>query len=256
MKTVIFSFDDGRLDTYEYAYKAMKKYDIPGCVFIASGFVLDNSICKDLDIKCEYSLTPDKIIELYNHGWEIGCHGRYHSNRLQDLADNIKDLEELGVETKNIGFASPFSEITFDNNPFFKHIKKGTLLYVRSGIQTRREGILYIAFSLFNSVFHLNKIYCKLNRKCIIHSPSDFYLSVGISKNNTVHEIISLVNDEMQDGDTVILNFHSILPKKHKEFGVDRWSFDLVKFEKLLAELKTDEDITFMTIKGYTIKGI
>lgn len=255
MKTIVLSFDDGRFDTYEYAFKAMKEYEIPGSVYVTTGFVFDNTTNENLNIKSKHSLTPNNIIELYKSGWEVGCHGRNHTNQRKDLLDNIRDLEKIGINTKKIGFASPFSEITMSNNPFLKELKNGILLYVRSGIQTRRENIIYVVLSLVNSLVHSDKIYCRLNRKCVIHSPNNYYLSVGIKKNDTIHEIMALIENEVKDDDALVLNFHSILPYDHEEYGVDKWTFELDKFKKLLY-LLYDKNINFMTLKDYTTKSV
>ena len=249
-KYVVFSFDDGRLDTYTRAYPILKKYGMPFTLNVCTDFVehQENYNCfKSADNK---SVKPEHLLEMQKNGVEIACHGHLHLNTKEDVLNNIASLEKMGVNVSNIGFASPNSEITEDNaSDVLDLVKDGVLSYVRSGIQVRREGLIYSALSLAERKIHSFSLFYRLNRRCIIkNTKQKVLLSIGIHKATTVKQLLKFI-DKMKDGEAVILMFHSILDKNDVGYGCDNWYFDLECFDKLCRSLSDNADVTVCTTK-------
>lgn len=89
-KPIIFTFDDGYRDNYEYAFPIMEEFGFRGTVFIATQFLDDGNP--------EY-MTWDMVKEMSVAGWSIEPHTKRHF----DLRDKPRDFlifEILGsVET-------------------------------------------------------------------------------------------------------------------------------------------------------------
>lgn len=91
------------------------------------------------------AMTAEQVKECYFNNVEIACHGSNHINTKADLLRNVEELEDMGIDVKNIGFASPHSTLTLNNrneNGIWSLVEEGVIKYVRSGIQIRREGII------------------------------------------------------------------------------------------------------------------
>lgn len=242
MKKVVFSFDDSRSDFYTRAYPVLLNYNFPSTLNVITGFVNgDKSICFPTSSR---AISREELLICYQYGLvEIACHGSKHINTRSDIEKNIEELNSIGVDTKNIGFASPNSVLTLDNknkNGIWGLVENGTLKYVRTGIQIRREGLFYIIGSIISRFLHIPSIFCLLNKRNII--PFDnknikLLPSVSIYSYTTVKEIDCLI-DRMPDNSTVILMFHSILNNTDIEYGKDKYYWDIEKFKSLCEHLK------------------
>ena len=78
-KPVIFTFDDGYLDTYELAFPLMKEFGMKGVVFVLG----DRSIkTNEWDCSLGLAATPlmegHHIVEMHAAGFEIGSHSMSH----------------------------------------------------------------------------------------------------------------------------------------------------------------------------------
>jgi len=80
-KPIILTFDDGYSDFYQNAWPIMKKYEMPGVVFVIANYHSNDY------------LTDNQIIELSNSGIEIGSHTLTHPDL--SLADNGKIFTEV-----------------------------------------------------------------------------------------------------------------------------------------------------------------
>ena len=255
MKKVIFSFDDARWDTYDRAFHILKKYNFSFTVNVVTDFVLHQEKYKNFPSANNKSMTVEQIKDLQNQGVEIACHGHTHKNTKNDILDNINFLKKMDIDVENIGFASPNSEITESNSEDVKSlINDGKLLYIRSGIQVCREGVMYSFFTFLERMFRSSFLFYKLNKKNIICNLDDILMSVSITKRTTVNQIIYLIN-MMDDDETVILMFHSVLYKNDKGYGVDNWFYDGEKFEELCMKLSNDKNICVCTTRELIAAG-
>ncbi len=249
-KYVVFSFDDGRLDTYTGAYPVLKRYNMPFTFNVCTDFVQNQSRYDCFRSADNKSVDATHLVEMQQNGVEIACHGHLHLNTREDVQDNIAALRDMGVDVNAIGFASPNSEITENNaEDVFQMIRDGELSYIRSGIQVRREGLLYSALSVLERKTHSPLLFYLLNKRCIVKDRTRrFLLSVGIHKGVTNKQILNLIS-KMKDGEGVILMFHSVLDKHDIGFGRDNWFFDLERFDRLCRELSEKSDIAVCTTK-------
>ena len=164
----------------------------------------------------------------------------------------------MGVNTADIGFASPNSWLTEDNmdrSGIAELRRNGTLSYLRSGIVLRREKPIYIAFSILEKLTHSKELFYRLNKKCII-SGDKFGLilpSVAIKSYTTENQVKYYIN-KMKDGDALILMFHSILNENKVADRKDYWYWQSTKFKNLCEWIKgnkyTDVILTKELIKS------
>ncbi len=119
-RAVVVTFDDGYKDNLINAAPVLKKYDLPACFFLSSGFIgADRPFPHDLKRLGRHvpALTWDDVRELARLGFEIGSHTVNHARLSScdpvslehELRDSRKRLE---VETGR--------EVTFFSFPFGK----------------------------------------------------------------------------------------------------------------------------------------
>ncbi len=248
MKNIVFSFDDARRDTFDTAYRILKKYGFSFTVNVVSDFVNEPKKYTCFKSGNNESMTSEQLLECQQNGVEIACHGHTHLNDVQDVLDNISAMKDMGLDAdKIVGFASPNSMITKDNTfGVDRLVQDGVLKYVRSGIQIRREGVIYTGLSLVEHITHSKVLFRLLNRKNIIEKNDWLLPSVAISRYTTVSQILHLI-DKLEDHQSVILMFHSVLEKDRTGYGKDDWYFDAESFEKLCAGLKERDDVCVCT---------
>lgn len=252
MKKVILSFDDSREDFYTRVFPLLKKYNIPATLNVISGFV--NGTAKmNMPSADGKAMTSGQVVECQQSGLvEIACHGATHDNTKEGVLRNIEDMKAWGVNVEGIGFASPTSILTKSNiheTGIDDLVEQGTLSYVRSGIRTRREGLVYSGFTLIDSKIHSGCLFYRLNKRCIIGSPLPSILpSVAVNCYHTLPQIIKLIG-KVNNGEAVILNFHSVLRKTDAGYGKDKFYWEEDKFEKLLKELSSDVLVKVCTNK-------
>ena len=257
MKTIILSFDDARSDFYSRALPIMRRYNIPSTLNVVTNFL--NDVEGHSHVSCsKYSigLTTTELLECYKSGLvEIACHGANHINTKEDVEQNITDLRKIGIQEPIFGFASPHSELTEQNKNekgIWKLKEAGKLLYIRSGIQIRREGYIYAALSLLDSFIHSNKLFWRLNRGNIIKqrdlSQIHILPSVTIFSYTRLHQLKYMI-ERAYDSSIIILMFHSILHKSDKGYGQDKFSFDADTFDALCNNLSSRNDIHMCSTK-------
>jgi peptidoglycan/xylan/chitin deacetylase (PgdA/CDA1 family) len=232
MKYVVFSFDDSREDTYTVAYGIMRKYGIKATVNVITEFV--NS--------------PEQF-----GGFEIACHGDSHKNTDKDVLLNIEKLKGMGVAIAGIGFASPNSYITEGNindTGIDKLLSQGIISYIRTGMQIRREGIIYGLVSVLERFTHSKEMFYKLNKKNIISDVGKIMLlpSVAIKDYTTVTQIKYLLS-RLKENESAILMFHSILNFEDMGYGKDHYYWDSGKFDALCSWLVNDSSFKVITTR-------
>lgn len=252
MKKIVLSFDDSREDFYTRVFPLLKKYNIPATLNVISGFV--NGTAKmNMPSADGKAMTSSQVIECQQSGLvEIACHGATHDNTKEGVLRNIEDMKAWGANVEGIGFASPTSILTKDNihmTGIDALVELGTLSYVRSGIRTRREGLAYSAFTFLDSKIHNKGLFYRLNKRCIIGTQLPSILpSVAVNCYHTLSQVKNLIA-KMQEGEVVILNFHSVLQKKDAGFGKDKFFWEEGKFEELLKELSSKKSVKVCTTK-------
>ena len=248
MKKIIFSFDDGRKDTFDVAFQIIKEFGLTATINVATDFVEHPD-----DYRCFSSangepMSVDELKEAKQYGIEIACHGHKHTNSVDDLIENIDHLRKWGLISKKTGFASPFSKITKSNLMGIDSLlSDGTIAYIRSGRQVRREGFLYSCFYFLMNITKSKRLFYILNKRSLI-SPNDFAFYYGISiTNKTTLKQIKYIITKMPDEYAAIFIFHSILRKSSASYGVDKWYWDACEFRNLCSFVKEKENIKCIT---------
>ncbi len=246
MKKIVLSFDDSREDFYTRVFPLLRKYNIPATLNVISGFV--NGTAKmNMPSADSKAMTSAQVVECQQSGLvEIACHGATHDNTKEGVLRNIEDMKTWGVSVEGIGFASPTSILTKANiheTGIDTLVEQGILSYVRSGIRTRREGLMYSAFTLLDSKVHSGCIYYRLNKRCIIGATFPTILpSVAVNSYHTLSQVTNLIR-KMKDGESVILNFHSVLRKDDIGYNKDKFYWDEKKFVELIERFVADNNV-------------
>jgi len=253
-KYVIFSFDDGRVDTYKNAFLILEKFGMKGTINVVTDFVLHPENYECFKSCLNHPMSVENIHECQNAKWEIACHGSTHKNTVEDIKKNIAELATLGINIQNIGFASPHSELDLNNIKEIQElVSEKVLLYIRSGIQVRKEGVFYAFKTILNQMLHNKKLFHNLNKRCIMDintKQQDLLWGIGITSYTTVEEIVYLIR-QLEDGQAVILMFHSVLEKGELGYGIDKWYWDKDKLFELCKELQVMSDIHVCTTKEW-----
>ena len=83
--TIIFTFDDGWSDTYEYAFPIMEGAGFKGTVWVMRDFVLG---------ELEDFMSISELNALYNTGWDLSNHTTCHWDHGDDTSpENLALLE-------------------------------------------------------------------------------------------------------------------------------------------------------------------
>ncbi len=257
MKCICLSFDDARSDTYDIAYPVMKKYGFKATVNVITGYIENPELYNFT--AAPKAMTKEQLLEWQASGCEVACHGKTHHNTLKDVCDCIEDLRSMGINVSNIGFASPNSELSFNNlqeSGIDTLVKRGTISYIRSGIIVRREGLLYMIGAVIEKITHSKRLFWRLNRRNII-GPKEvptIIPAVAVKDYTQVKQILYLI-DHMADESTCVLMFHSIIPKSLLDNGHEYYCWSKEQFEELCKEISGSKDIIVTTTYEFVAGG-
>lgn len=253
MKTIVFSFDDGRLDTFSTAIPIIKYYQLSATINITTDYIDHPENYKDGSFKNRTPMSKAEVLALAEYGYEIAGHGHQHKNTVDDINQGIAVLKQWGIDMNGCGFASPYSFLKEDQ---WEELRKNGLdpdvAYIRSGIQVRREGFLYSAMYYIMEMTGAKWLYYQLNKHLIIRKANSkgFYYGVTITGKTTPDQILYLI-DHMKNGSGVILIFHSILTHEDDGYSKDRWGWNQEKFKALCAKLKSNNSVVVRTTKEF-----
>ncbi len=79
-KSVIFTFDDGYRDNYEYAFPIMQEFGFTGTLFLVTEF---------MDEGREEYLTWDMALEMHEAGWDLEPHTKTHASLTEHNHDYV-----------------------------------------------------------------------------------------------------------------------------------------------------------------------
>lgn len=236
---VSLSFDDGRIDTFENAYRIMKKYDLNGTIHVVSGYI-DGTYTNHL-ASSHNPCTIEQLQEMKANGFEISLHGDQHKTEMNDLSLCIKKMKEWKLLDKHFGFSVPYSNENALFNPEFQdYLKNSELQYVRVGKNMDKTGIMaklkYILYRLTNS----SLFYCwynKLNINNIEKYNKMRINSVTVRREDSVKMITDLINKNNSKDAWLVLMLHGILPKEDELYSESEWAWDINKFTQLCEQL-------------------
>ena len=250
MKKIVLSFDDGRWDTFYNVLPILREYKIRATVNIISKFILHPEKFKLDNCKGVGAMTIEQLKQCVDYGIEVGCHGAWHDNTINGIVANIKDFMEMGIPTKDIGFASPHSVINKDNNErLVQLIKNGTIMYIRSGIQIRERGFIYSFLTFVESITHSKRLFYYLNKDSIIKVADKTLIPSVSIKRYTTNKQIEYFIKKMDDDTSVVFTLHSILKPCDEGRSGGHWYWDISKFEKLCSFLNSYDQCKVVTVK-------
>lgn len=242
-KNVVLTFDDGRKDQYTNAVRIMNKYHLKGTIFITTGFVegrLDNGYFPSSGGE---SMSIDDIRQCITQGHEIGSHSDMHINVSEDIKKSLTKLREWTIDilppNYKFGFASPSSDL-YDKNISTISDIISELAYVRTSVQIRRNGIIYILLFLINKILKSNHLFWKLNSRYIQTNLDGLVQSVPVRSDTPIHNIKYLLETFPEDS-TCVLLFHGVLSQEEKSKMKDCWYYPSDKFEDICALLKNEK---------------
>lgn len=104
---VSLNFDDGYLSSYSQAFPSLEKWGMKGVFYIITGAVSHG---------ISLYMNSDMILELSEHGHEIGAHSRSHPHLPEipraearlEIQGAKSELQDLGIDVST--FAYPFGE--------------------------------------------------------------------------------------------------------------------------------------------------
>jgi hypothetical protein len=252
-KYIMLSFDDGRKDNYEIVFPMLRKYGFTASFHIVTGFVDGTATAKF------NTMSIDNVKEMAKEGHDISSHGDRHKNTEEDLRTSLQKLQAWGIDKTPLLFSSPYSEIYEGNiEDYLDMLKNNRIEYVRSGVQIRRKGLLYMVLEFVQLWTKSKRLYYYLNKPNIMKLVEGNNTGIGgiwviksscVKRQNKVGQLLYLIK-KLQTNDVVCFLFHSVLPKK--TIGKDGYTFSVEKFELFLKCLKDDEDITVLNISEYT----
>ena len=248
MKYIVFSFDDGRKDTYTEALPILKKYGLTATVNIVPDYILHAERYPQF---LTQAMTVDMILQMQREGYEIACHGYSHQNTAQDVLKNIDSFAQWGLDTAELGFASPYSELTQPlGSEFAELLAQKKLAYIRSGTQIRREGAVYAAAAIANDRLHAKRLFYSLNKDkpANVKEKRTFYQGVGINCHTSVGEIAYML-EKMPDEHVLILIYHSVLDAQQMQRYQNKWTTDKQDFEALCAWVAQNKALSAVTMK-------
>lgn len=253
MKTVVFSFDDGRSDTFHRALPVVNRYGFHVTVNIATDYIEHPEDYTGGSFKNRKPMTKEEVLAAEKQGHEIAGHGHQHKNTLEDINRGVEKLRQWGVNTESCGFASPYSQLVEYDIPEMRNNGLTTDIgYIRSGIQIRREGFLYGVLYFLMEKTGSKWLFNILNKSLVIRNtnPNGFYRGVTITGNTTVDQIMGMI-EYMEEDSGVILIFHSILSENDEGYNTDRWGWNQKKLEDLCRKIKCAGNIEERTTKSF-----
>lgn len=245
MKYIVLTFDDGRNDNYNYAYPIMKKYGIQGTVYCTTGFIDKTWTKKEDWYSAEQGLTINQMCELKENGWEIAIHGDKHITEINDTAIAIDKMKKWGLYDHSIGCSLPDSII--DSKTFGNYVDTfcpKDISYVRKGMSIDTSKVKNKILFVFSYLLGFQCAYNKFNKDNVFvfdKLERTAIPSVVVRFRDNPKTILKFV-DELPNNTCVVFMLHSILPKGSPFFGLDRWNWDVVKFDKLCNGLKERTD--------------
>lgn len=235
---VCLSFDDGRIDSFFTAYKALKNSKLTASFHITTGFVDFTYISNDFG-NGRKPLTKDNLLEMHGNNMDISSHGDRHIMDANDFSTSIKKLSSWGIKKPKYGFSIPNSKYCSDELKLFYDGNKKDILYIRGGrnpsCYSFKSKINYVLYKLF----HFYRCYKQFNEPNLLNSINkDLLFSLVVKKHTKVSDLIRFIDDYKETDKTLILMFHSIV-----ENPTDDWEWGEASFMKLCSFLANNKSI-------------
>ena len=252
MKYIIFSFDDGRKDTYEIAAPIILKNKLTASVHVVTGFI-DGTVVGDSNLLIERGfMSIDNCLELVKNGFDISSHSNSHINDFDDINVSFNKLMTWGISNSSskIGFSSPRSMM--DSTLTKRLLYELKCEYIRNGTRIKDRSFLSLSIYALSYFLKSKKCFVLFNKKYMIKDINSLPVilpSVAIKSGFNNRMIKYLLNHIPENG-LLILNFHSIVFDKIE----DKWDFKAKDFEELCKYLSNNNDFKVINLKQLVSK--
>ncbi len=246
---ITFSFDDAREDSYN-AIKIAQNYGISCTLNVTAGYV-DGSYPTVAFPPHMKTMTKEQVVDLYNSGVEIACHGDDHNNDKSNLIKGRDKLANwLSIEVPaNLGIASPHSKykINSDNIEFvnqnFAYMRIGGFV---NGLSFKDRLIQKMA-----RICGSRNLFLAVYKKTVDETEKDYPIirSVPVLRDNTCGQIEKLIRFCQKKNRWCVLCFHSIV-EKDSLYASDNFSWSMDKFVSLCGFIKNHGIVTVTTKDG------
>lgn len=216
---ISLSFDDGRKDTYHVFMDILKPRNLPGVVYVPSGYIETNYI-NPLEIGHNGLMSKEQLDEVYSLDlFEIGAHGDFHKNDFEDIESGAQKLRQWYPGLKHLGFASPHSIISPDF--VYKNIEKYKEIgfsYVRGGRNFHKFTKIKRGVSLIARITKSSNIFVQLYKGSLMNEKGYYLSTVSVHKLTSLEQVKSIVDYTVEKKLWGILEFHSIDKKGTIEY--------------------------------------
>ena len=235
MRYIIFTFDDGRRDTFTHAYPVMKKYGFNGTLFCTTGFI-DGSWQKEPDwYSADEAIRIDELRRLRDDGWELALHGDTHITDAEDLKCASEKMTQWGFSERPIGFSLPHCLDEDEKvNEIIDRYFDTELRYIRTGMHTNKRSFRAKALFALYTYGHMQWAYNRFNQENLTnlrHVDRKMIYSVVVRCKDEP-EMVAAFLEQIPDDTCAVLMLHSILPESDAHYGTDSWNWSLAKFER------------------------
>ena len=243
---ICLSFDDGREDTYLYAFPILKKTGLTASFHVTTGFVDKTYHGNDFS-SLRTPVTKDNLIEMFSEGIEITSHGDRHITDASDFLNSIDKLNSWGIKKSKYGFSVPSSNYTTESLSDFIKITKSKLDYIRVGRSKKCYSFLNKIKFVMYKWLKIQMCYNSFNKHNIIFEPNKhrFCLHSLVVLNYTkASSLCRFIEKYKSSNGTLIIMLHSILPHSSS-----RWEWNATEFELLCNYIANTKEINCLTIE-------
>ena len=246
MVSICLSFDDGRMDQYNNAFRILLKYNLVGTFHITTGYI-DGSLSPDCFIGSPTPMTTKNVLEMYKCGMEISSHGDMHILEPNDYLKSVQKFNDWGIAAQKYGISIPeslYERIQLQN---FINKTKQKLEYVRVGRSEKCYSLVNKIRYFLYSFAKFNHFFLKFNQNNFMNAINKYHIvSLVIKKKTRIQSLIKFIDKNKEANGFIVVMFHSIVEKPSTQ-----WEWSTKKFELLCNYLSQSAEIKVDTLKHF-----
>lgn len=239
---ITFSFDDARADSYR-AIKLAADYGVKSTLNVTTGYVEGINSAKDNPTHIS-AMSKEQVVELYNWGAEIACHGDTHDNSLESiLRGKAKLYDWLKLsDSQDIGFASPRSMIDMAPS-MIASLKDNHIAYLRVGPFVKPLSRPKRMIRKMAAFTQSKWLFCHFYADTIENPVDDNFIlrSVPVMQQNKLGQMKAIVDYAIKNKCWLILMFHSVMAKGEEGF-TENFSWPLDDYRSLCEYIQYRQD--------------
>lgn len=236
---ITFSFDDARADSYR-AIKTAAEYGVKSTLNVTTGYVEGINSPKDNPTHLP-AMSKEQVINLYDMGAEIACHGDTHDNKLESILRGKEKLFQwLNLpEKQKIGFASPHSMINISDE-IIESLKKNNISYLRVGPFVRPISRLKRMMRKLAALTKSKVLFCRFYSNTLKYPIENGYIirSVPVMRQNNLEQMKAIVDFAIAQKSWLILMYHSVMKEGETGF-MENFSWPLEDYRRLCEYIQS-----------------